>query len=971
MLRSKGKIILTLVLTLLFGALLITAVSALEGENITIQFYTTGNAIDKSINTNGIVEGEISIVGGKTVKLPSRDVETGKSFNWRTEDGRAWEGGSTVTFYEDTRLFPVTAIDISTADEMYTHMPKGATVRLLNDLYLEKKPDFPWPGTCTVLLNGKTLEINSSLGTAWGGQRCGTFFYGVGTVKYSGTGVFMNLQGHSWGGDCCRLFVGSSVTIDAPKSTLGRDGDGSYVQGYPWIQIFGTVNCNIVLDMANSGNRNPRIEVYDGAQLNINGQFIKHSSAGNTVRVNISGGNIKTSGSNSLFADGSAVFAIEGGVFDFSASSDASTLQSTIDIAYYRIIDISDSNGKAYVAVVPLTTCKHEYKIHSTYQANCSSCAKDNIVCGLCEDHFYIAYGEKGPHAYSDTVSAHKEPTKTSVGWDKYSCSDCSSIKLEYIYYDPTNDNVKVIVNEGTGEKTVTAKVKEVFVVDANYHITGIKAFGSYQLSQIVGVYVPVGIAKVNITTTNEYVKSITFGEGLVAEVTKLTGLSKLENIVIENVAELIFASNCAPSTIKSIKSDVSGANVEYAESAFSGKSSLVEMTFSKNSTYIFGKQSFKSIGAKSIVFVDGCKITFKGPQAFSESKVEYVYFGKGITEISNYPFDNGYYLQKIVMMDITKLNDWAFSRMNKGATSPVVYHHASSLQLGENTFYEGHGITVYTTAPITTGFKGCSSYTIHYGITHGYERIETDPTCTAEGSVKYVTDCPCGVNDGTSHKVFKNVVTNNSTYTIEDYTDKIKEMLPHDLSSVGQIQYTNGYTKYGYYTYDCSMCHQAIKEDKASCPPLVITYGYSVTDKDGIGSINVKYSIDEAVLALYESTNGVKLNYGTVVAVKKSLNGQSPLDASGKARNGVLKLDTSKNGYSTSLIKLTNLKDANKTVSYVMSIYIIDGSDINYIQDTETVKNPSGVTYKEIKELAEYYESLALAIIPQQAKEF
>lgn len=986
MLKAKGKVILTLLLTIIFGVMLVTMVSALEGDSITIQFYNkNGNAVDKTINSNGIVEGEITIVGGQTVKLPTSNVTAGSSFNWRTEDGRAWEGGSTVTFYEDATLFPVTAIDISTAEEMYTYMPKGSTVRLLNDIYLEKKPDFPWPGTCTILMNGKTLEINSSLGTAWGGQRSGTFFYGVGTVKYNGTGTFMNLNGHGWGGDCCRLFIGSGINVEAPDAVLTHDSDGSYVQGYPYLQIYGKVNCKIVMNLGNAGNRNPRIEVYDGAQLNVSGQLIRHSTAGNTVRVNILGGTITNTGSG-FFADGTAVFTIKGGVFNFSSSDDTTSLGQLIDIAYYKVIDVQDSNGKAYKAVVPLNTeCdNHTYTLHSTYEASCSSCQKDNIVCQECKDSFQISTGSKGEHKYSTTTIGHKDPTKTSVGWDKYLCTECASINLTYLYYDPTNDTVDIVVNTDSGEKSVTVKIKDVYNLDTDHTVLGVKDFDSYKATDIVEIYIPLGLSKVNITTTNSNasIKKITFGAGLIAEVTSLKGLTALESIVIENVSELVFAKSCAPTSLKSIKSSISGANVEFAEASFTGLSSLTEMTFSTNSKYVFGKQSFKETGVKSLDFVDGCSVTFAGEQAFYGSKVEYLYVGKGITTLDKKPFDCAYYLQKIILMDVTNLSmDYTFCRMNQGASVPVIYHHAKSLSLGGNTFYESHGVIIYTKAEITQGFNGCKAttkggvsypaYTIHYGITHSYDRIEKDATCTADGSVKYVVaDCPCGVSDGASYKVFKAALTNSSSYTIEDYTDKVKEMLPHDLDSLGAINYTNGFTRMGFYTYECSMCHQLIDEDTASCPPLLICYGYSVSENDGLGSISVKYIIDESVLEQYEKANGVSLEYGTVVASKKTLNGETPLDASGNARTGVYKLKTSANGYTANSIKLTKLGDANKKVSYVMSLYIKEGNSILYVQDTETVKNPSGVSYKEIKELADYYESLSMTTVSAEAKE-
>ena len=389
MMKNKGKLLIILLLTMIVGVLFATTAFALEGENISVKFYTTGGALDKNINTSQIVQGEAQIVGGQTVKLPTKDVADGQSFNWRTEDGRCWEGGATVTFYESTILFPITATDVSTAEELASFTSKsGAVIRLLDDIYVQTKPGFPWPGSIYIILNGKTLEINSSLGTAWGGQRAGTYFYGTGTVKYMGTGTFANMNGHGYGGDNCRLFIGAGVTIDAPNSILGYDGDGSYVSGYPYIQIYGIVNCKTVLHMQNSGNRNPRIEIYDGAQLNISGALNTHASAGNVVNVIVNGGNIKTTGSISFFNDQNANYKIKGGSFEFANQDDYSELLSKIDISQYRIIEIKGSNKTVYQTVSAYDECRHEYVLHSTTAASCGSCTKDNFVCTVCNVNY-------------------------------------------------------------------------------------------------------------------------------------------------------------------------------------------------------------------------------------------------------------------------------------------------------------------------------------------------------------------------------------------------------------------------------------------------------------------------------------------------------------------------------------------------------------------------------------------------------
>ena len=980
MLKGKGKILVTLMLVLLFGALFATMAFALEGENITITFYTSGNTVDKSINTNGIVEGEISLSGGQTLTLPTKGVEEGKSFNWRTADGQAWEGGTTVKFYESTSLYPVTAIDISTAEQMYELMPKGSTVRLMNDIYLDKKPDFPWPGTCYVLLNGRTLEINSSIGTAWGGQRSGTYFYGTGTVKYLGSGLFMDLRGHGWGGDCCRLYVGKGVTLNAPNSVLGSDGDQGYVQGYPYITIDGTVICKTVLRLTHSGNRNPRLEINKSGQLVYTEALILNTVVGNTAHVLINGGTVYAkSTSISFFNDSTTTYEITGGSFKFSYAKDIENLFSNVDIAKYRIIDLMTKDGTAYKAVIDME-CQHEFILHTTLDANCNNPTTDVFRCEKCEADLRIISGNTTEHKLPETPTDNKVETPTERGWNKYICECCFCASYEYIYYDPTDDLVTVIVDTGSGKTEVQAVVKNVFVVDSTSALTGVKDFkddegNSYTANQIVGIYVPVGISAVNIKTSNAYVKEIVLGKNLNATITSLTSFTALEKITVEDVIYVKFAANCSPTALKSIEvKNIPNGNrseIEFAANAFSGRTNLTELTLVSNADYIFGEKSFFQTGVKSVVFPDYCKVEFKGPKAFSEAKTEYVYFGKGITEIKNYPFDDGWYLQTVILMDVTQLNDWAFSRMNKGPNVPVVYHHASTLSLGANTFAEGHGVIVYTKATLTTGFASCKeitkngvtypAYTIYYGICHEFERVEKLPTCTEEGSIKYITTCPCGVNDGSSCKVFHGTYTNGTETAVEDYTDKIKDMLPHDMNDVEGINYVNGYTKPGYGVYKCSVCSKEVKESEPTCAPLVRCLGYSVPNDDGTRSITVKYVINKVELEKYEAANGVTLEYGVVVVAKSSLNDdQTPLDENGNVIGGAIKYQISNGGYTSGQIKLSNIGQDQSNESFVLCTYIKKGNEIAYIQDNETVKNPSGVSYKEIKELSDYLASLS-----------
>ena len=989
MFKTKGKVILTLLLTLIVGVLFATLVYAAPSESITIDFYTSGNAIDREINTNNIVEGSAQIQRGETLKLPARSVTAGSSFHWRTDDGRAWEGGSTVTFYEDTKLFPITVIDVYTVEELKFQVGDGGSkgkggckVRIMNDMEITKSLGFAGGEMgyeSYFLLNGHKITIAADNGTAWGGMRHGSHFYGTGTVEYLGTGVFTNLNNHGYGGDHCRITVGRNVTINAPNAILANDGNGWVIGGFPRVQIYGTVNCKTVLELRNGTNRYPRIEVYDGAQLNLNGPLILHNPTGNTVNVNIYGGNITTTSQTSFFSDDAAIYTISGGSFTFANEGDYQILEKSIDTVTTKVIDLTASNGTTYKTVAMFADCNHTFEIGYTLAADCSHGTYDVFFCNNmgCDSKLYISYGETADHKFSEKPTSQQAPTKTNPGWNKYVCSACSSAMLEYLYYDPTNDEIKVTVSTENGEESATVKIKDIFTLNDECAITGIKAFGDYTIEQIVGIYVPAGIAGVNIpqSVSNKYIKTITFGGEIELTITDMKGLTVLENIVIENVSNLVFTKGCAPKTVKSIKSDVSGAKVEYKEQAFYQYGNLTEMTFSKNSSYTFGKQSFKESGVLSLDFVDGCRVNFSGEQAFYASKVEYLYVGKGITTLANKPFDCAYYLQKVILMDVTNLSmDYTFCLMNKGEKPCVIYHHADTLSLGGNTFYQSHGVMLYTKAQITTGFNSCQSikkadgvtypaYTIYYGITHEYERIDTAPTCTELGSVKFTALCPCGIDNGTLHKVFVANTTNSSSYTEVDYTNKEIEKLPHSLEPVGTIDYCDGYTKPGYFTYKCTMCKNGIKEGAASFPPLVVCYGYSVNEMGDKGGLNVKYCVNEQALREYQLSNGYTIEYGTIVALKKTLGEDAPLDESGTARSGVIKVKYSKDKYRTSSIKLTGLGDVQKKLNFVMSLYIIDGDEIFYIQDTETVENPSGVSYKEVKDLADFYESLSIAL--------
>ena len=376
-------------MALILGALFATMAFALKDDAITIQFYNSGNNEDKSRNEDAIVDGEliqkgisegkISLKGGQTLKLPTGTADKGYSFSWHTDDGQAWEGGTTVTFYESTNLYPITAVDIYTFDDL-CHWVKagsegkgGCSVRLMDDIEVTKQISFAGGEMgyeSHFLLNGYKITISSDLDQGWGGNRHGSHFYGTGTIEYLGDGIFTHLNGHGTGGEHCQLTVGRGVTINAPNATLVRDGDQGFKDGYPKINIYGTVNCKNILKMDHGNNRNPKIYIHNTAKLILNDAIVWNKVTGNTVYVIVNGGTIFcTSGTVSLFNDSSTIYQINGGAFRFSLFDDKKMLPKKIDSTKYKVTELSDKRGTTYQMVVD-NGCSHDYKYVTTIEAS-------------------------------------------------------------------------------------------------------------------------------------------------------------------------------------------------------------------------------------------------------------------------------------------------------------------------------------------------------------------------------------------------------------------------------------------------------------------------------------------------------------------------------------------------------------------------------------------------------------------------
>ena len=291
---------------------------------------------------------ELTLLAGTEITIPNGI--------WQCGDIMYYVG-DTVVATEDITLVSIYMGDCQPAsnqEELLDAIKNQKTPVLKNDIYMTTFLSGYSYSTWKIhdlYLNGYNITFAPSLAYCTNGTRYGLNIMDKGTITYLGTGVFAVMNNHGWGGDCCVLTVGEDVTINAPNATLVQDRDSTYTNGYPMIKIYGNVTCNSFINVSNSGNRNPRVEIYDGATVTLNGAVSAHSVVGNTTHVNISGGTITSNSTTQSFFDEASVYTITGGKVYFAYEGDEQELASIIDTERYKIVETT-VDSKTYYSIV-------------------------------------------------------------------------------------------------------------------------------------------------------------------------------------------------------------------------------------------------------------------------------------------------------------------------------------------------------------------------------------------------------------------------------------------------------------------------------------------------------------------------------------------------------------------------------------------------------------------------------------------
>lgn len=286
----RKKILLTLAFVLTIVCLITVSIVNVfaENEQITVSYLNVKDITSDSTTSLDTVayENGKQIVGkGEKFTLPttanlSYVGQEGYHLIWYTQNGRTYKGGETVSFDEDTMLFRCVAKECYTMTDInYAIKNDSRAAIMMTDITTaESMGAADWNAEQGMLiLNGFTLNINKNSSSLIGGQRTHKIVIGEGTINANnpdnkpGNYSFFNAQSHGHAGSNNRTVVGVDVTINAPNYWLVGDGDGSCNNHYPWVRIYGTINCYGLFNVGNLNNRAPFMEIYEGANVTITG----------------------------------------------------------------------------------------------------------------------------------------------------------------------------------------------------------------------------------------------------------------------------------------------------------------------------------------------------------------------------------------------------------------------------------------------------------------------------------------------------------------------------------------------------------------------------------------------------------------------------------------------------------------------------------------------------------------------------
>ena len=954
----KKKILLTLSLVFAVACLLAIYVSA---EVFNVSYYD-GNDIKETVQTDE--NGTITL---RTERFSNSEAPI---FNWYTYEGDIYAPGATITVTKDTQIrqfcgYPSTDKEKNLGGGQWT----WKYIQLQEDLYFTSSIGVYFGGRIFIDLNG--YNIYSSAQHVFSDSRSGVFIVGHGSVVHTGSGHVFNSSFHGYNDTSIGMVIGKDVTVTTNGTVFnnGNSFNSGWITTEVPLEFHGDITCGKLMNINGEVNEILGL-VIAPTKLTVTGDsMITFNSIGSEGQVNLTIGGtfVLTEAANNVeywtagFGEGFAT-TVYSSAFTNGADAVLALAGATAEKGEITLEDVT------YGLVLPVG-CDHSYSVVESAAANCMHIKRTVYECDKCGDCFVISTGVLTDHAFE--MIEHKPATELLSGSKLFECTVCKKQNLVIYAFDPGEFMISVTVSRADGtEETLQVKVSDVLVLEGveslgttTYTLIDIKAFGDYQATDIIAIEIPNGIAKVNFANDNGALKKISIRDYATVTIVSFAKCTALEEIVIGK-SNVDFEASCSNNAIRAIYSDVEGANVFFAGNVFKGKKTLEVLTMSAHSSYDFGANSFKETSIKELIFPDYSEPFFRDEAAFYNCAAEYLYVGRGITKLMGKPFDYCQKMQKIVLMEVTSFtHEYTFCVENAGEKPVEVYIHSSEISLPNNTFYQCHGIIIYTNAPITNAnaFAQCNSttkdgidfpaYTIMYGIPHKYSEGNSEPTCTSDGSSGYITDCPCGMIAEADYQIFIGTTTDKEPSEYASIETRVIPALGHLRGELSDVVFLAGYLQNGTVRYDCDRCG-GIGACEEEIDPLVVSLGYSVSEFGDSYGIVQGYQIVTSALDIYMSANS-NVEYGVVADVNATGMPQYPLTIEGGElveSSGAFKMSVADGKTDYVEIKVTGIKETSADVCFINCFYVFDGISIKYISNGEEMTGVVGASYNSLR---------------------
>lgn len=980
--------------------------------DITVSFINTNDPTSTSttLDKNTVEGGKLVIGAGQSFTLPttsgaSHTGEDGYQLLFYAEDGRTYKAGETVSFDKDTRLFRGNAKEVYAASDLSSAIKGDSkTAILMADMDLTGTLGTEGRAQCVLVLNGYTVNFSANA-NFMGAQRAGKHIIGEGTVNITnpngklGSYAVFNCQSHGYDGVQNKSTVGVDVTINAPNFYLFADSDGSYNGGYPWVRVFGTVNVYSLGTVGNAGNRSPRVEVFENANVTVNAPFIFRDYAGSKyncqkLQLTIYGGTftlpeeaqyygfwsndtyderIHTSTAfNAITMANADKLLVYGGTFNVK-------LPDNVLGATGYAIEYNEETGTSTVVSQSCANGTHSYVLAEGYLDNEIDCVSAGIhyfrcACGSCSVQPVDAMG----HSYT-IVEVEEEATPTANGTKRVSCDRCDDSYTYSYSLSPLEAEVTIVINKGNGEESVTLLAGDLYEMTTEETVNGffctisaVKDGDSFTKADIVELQLPPGVLTVaagafdGMTSLKEIVLLERADTTFVTN--SLSNCPALEKITIGKCT-VTFESKVATNSPNFATLDLRNGNAIFKASAFDLNPDIKQILLGEGNTYDFGEKSFHECGLTSLVLVDNSTVKL-GASSFAECQyLEYVYIGRNCIEGKTIPdgnasFDGVSRLKTVVIMDLTYLGKWSFSGKGMGQkygplSDLTFYTHSESLNIHNEAFNNKNGdyqVYLYTTNPslTKTSYSNCR-ITVYVGIGHGYiADVIEESTCVTQGVAGYKTDCPCGIDYRTNtYTTYSNVNADINGVENEPFgteTVSLPLSTEHKVSDIViDIYFENGMTEAGKRVYKCMHCDVAAKtEDEATFSAVFKDYGYSVSTY-GTASVIQSYGIDRVAYGEYVEITGNEIIYGVVVAVKANIENGVLVDENGTPVNEkVFGYSCVNSQFDVYDVRITGLENYRTAELYLCGYYVVDGA-VYYIGGTDGGKTPVAVTYDSV----------------------